>query len=166
MALVGKGICDHFAAHWMDVGYCLDFDPDGNEVDLIEEQGNGNPKKCCRLLMKTWIQEGKGKKPKTWQTLLDILITLDRKAAHDKVKEELQYIQSEQQKKAHAQEMVKVSQPVEETDTGSMLMSLSSMPRTQSPSSLKRHQNNISLPREAERFEFQTDYQPIGSSQD
>ena len=167
MALLSKGISDYFAAHWMNIGYCLDFDPDGNEVDLIEEDGNGNPKKCCRLMLKTWIQGDKGKKPKTWQTLLDILISLDHKTAHDKVKEHLQYIQSEQQKTN--QESIKVTQPVEETATDSILPSMSSnIPglMTRSPESLKRHRNNMSVPHDSEALEFQSEYNPGASSED
>ena len=157
-------ICDYIAAYWMDIGYCLDFDDDGNEVDTIENGGNGNPKKCCTLMLKTWIQGDKGKQPKTWQTLLDILISLDRKTAHDKVKERLQYIQSKQQQKA--QESIKVSQPVEETATDSAMLSVSSTYRNKSPDSIKRHLNNMSLPRDSEAFECQSEQYSVDSSED
>lgn len=152
-------ICDFIAAHWMDIGYCLDFDEDGNEVDMIEEQVGRNPKKCCLLMLKTWIQGKKGKEPKTWQTLLDIIISLDHKTAHDKVKEYLQHIQSEQQRKAQDPESVPLTQPIEETNN---VLSYS-------PSTTRTHSSNTS---DTESLSQQTDelrinnHQPIGSSQD
>ena len=154
MALA-KGICDYIAAHWMDIGYCLDFDEDGNQVDLIESTGHGNPKQCCTLLLKTWIQSDKSKRPKTWQTLLDILLSLDHKAAHDKVKEHLQYIQSKQQSKTPG--LMAVSNPVEES--GDSLQS--STTRTYSPS--LNAVNNGSLSRATEGFDL---HRPTGPSQD
>ncbi len=144
MALA-KEVCNYFAAHWMDIGYCLDFDEDGSQVDLIEEEGSKNPKKCCTLLLKTWIQGNKGK-AKTWQTLLDILLSLDQKTAHDKVKEHLQ-----------RKQQIPVSRPAEDTD--SVTDSLQSAPpsmmsKQRSPESLKRLNNNVSLPHEChEEFE-------------
>lgn len=152
MTLVAKGICDYIAAHWMDIGYCLDFDADGNQVDLIENEGGRNPKKCCTLMLKTWIQGDKGKQPKTWQTLLDILLSLDLKTAHDKVKEHLQYVQSKQQM---TQESTAGSQPIQETVTDSLL---SSIAKPHSPGSLKRFNNN-----EAFHYNQQSH---AGSSQD
>ena len=127
----------------MDIAYCLDFDDDGYQVDLFEREGNRVPMECCMVMLKTWIRGTKGKKPKTWQTLLDILLTLDYKSAHDKVKEHLQYIQSKQQK--NSQESIKVSVPVEETDSDASLSSTTG----QSVESIRRHINNLSLPRES-----------------
>ena len=112
----------------------------------------------------TWLQGSKGKEPKTWQTLLDILLSLNHKAAHDKVKEHLQYEQSKQQKKT--QESIKVSIPVEETDSDTSMSSSSS---GQSLGSIRRHINNISLPRESvesEAFESEAVINPDGPSED
>ena len=169
--MLAKEVCNYFAAYWMDIGYCLDFDEDGSQVDLIEEEGGKNPKKCCTLLLKTWIRGNKGK-AKTWQTLLDILLSLDQKTAHDKVKEHLQ-----------RKQQIPVSRPVEDTD--SVTDSLQSAPpsmmsKQRSPESLKRLNNNVSLSREChEEFEVnQQDqhnsgelvcgqrHQSAGSSQD
>ena len=168
MALV-KGICDYIAAHWMDIAYSLDFDPDGNQVDLIEQQGARDPKRCCELTFKTWIQGTKGKQPQTWQTLLDILISLDHKAAHDKVKEHLQYVQSQQSQQQRSQQQrsqqdeldsVTVSQPVEETHADTMQSYLASMTRDRSPGSLRRFNNNQSLPHESEAYQLASASQP------
>ena len=156
-------ICDYIAAHWMDIGYSLDFDDDGNQVDTIDNECNGNPKKCCTLMLRTWIQKGKGKQPKTWQTLLDILISLDHKTAHDKVKERLQYEQSQQQQ--NTQELIKVSQPVEETATDAAMLSTSSTPRTRSPDSLKRFYNNMSVSRDSEALQLQSEHLRLDSSE-
>ena len=161
MALATE-ICDYIAAHWMDIGYCLDFDDDGNQIDTIENEGNRSPKKCCTLMLRTWIQKDKGKQPKTWQTLLDILISLDHKTAHDKVKEHLQHEQSKQQQKT--QELIKVSQPEEETATNTTMLSVSSTSstsRTRSPDSLKRLYNNMSISRDSEALEFQSEHHPV-----
>ena len=173
MALV-RGISDYIAAHWMDIAYSLDFDPDGNQVDLIEQQGARDPRRCCELTFKTWIQGTKGKQPQTWQTLLDILISLDHKAAHDKVKEHLQYVQSQQSQQQRSQQQrsqqqrsqqdelgsITVSQPVEETHADTMQSYLASMTRDRSPASLRRFNNNQSLPHEPEV------YQPASPSQE
>ena len=142
----------------MDIAYCLDFDDDGYQVDLFEKQGNRVPMECCMVMLKTWIRGTKGKEPKTWQTLLDILLTLDYKSAHDKVKEHLQYVQSKQQK--NSQESVKVSVPEEETNPDTSLSSSSG----QSIESIRRHMNNMSLPRES--VESEAPNYPGGPSED
>ena len=156
-------ICGYIAAHWMDIGYCLDFDDDGNQVDTIDSECNGNPKKCCSLMLRTWIQKGKGKEPKTWQTLLDILISLDHKTAHDKVKEHLQREQSQQQQ--NIQELIKVYQPIEETTADAAMLSMSSTPRTRSPDSLKRFYNNMSVSRDSEALQLQSEHLQLDSSE-
>ena len=143
---LAKEICDYIAAHWMDIAYCLDFDDDGNQVDLIEKEGHRNPKECCMKMFTTWLQGSKGKEPKTWQTLLDILLSLNHKAAHDKVKEHLQYEQSKQQK--NTQESIKVSVPVEETNSDTSLSSTLG----QSTESIRRHLNNVSFPHESANY--------------
>ena len=138
----------------MDIGYSLDFDEDGNQVDLIEGEGNGNPRKCCMLMLKTWIQSGKGKQPLSWQTLLDIILSLDHKTAHDKVKE---YLLNEQRKKL--QDSIPTIHPIEATHDS--LQSYS--PRTSSPSNIDSLQSYQTEPPSLHPL---SDHQPAGSSQD
>ena len=73
------------AADWRDIGYRLDFDADGNEIDVIAEECREHPKKCCVAMLKKWIQGKAGVKPVTWQTLLQIILSEDHQAAHDSI---------------------------------------------------------------------------------
>jgi len=132
----------------MDIGYSLDFDEDGNQVDLIEKQEGRNPKDCFMLMVKTWIRSEKGKLC-SWQTLLDILLSLDLKTAHDKVKE---YLLSEQKKKL--QDSIPTGVPVEATHNS-----------LQSFSSCTSSSNNAGSSESLDTISF-NQHQPIGSSQD
>ena len=73
------------AADWRDIGYRLDFDADGNEIDVIAEECREHPKKCCVAMLKKWIQGKAGIKPVKWKTLLQIILSEDHQAAHDSI---------------------------------------------------------------------------------
>lgn len=105
-------INDFIAAHWMDIGYSLNFDDDGNQVDLIAAQGQNNPKNCCKLVLQTWVRGTTGVRPVSWKKLLDIVLSLGHKAAHDKIKD---YLVREFQKSPKA--VQRLTQPVSATDS-------------------------------------------------
>ena len=62
-------------AYWEEVAYVLEFD--FSDVGAIQMERNGDPKKCCLQLLKDWLYTNKGRKPKTWQTLLASLEELE-----------------------------------------------------------------------------------------
>jgi len=56
-------------AEWEDLAYALHFE--ALKVDAIKENGHHDPKKCCRELLKVWINTELGIAPKTWSMLLE-----------------------------------------------------------------------------------------------
>ena len=101
MALIQEVSC-FIHAHWKGIGYRLDFDAVGNEIDGIIEEYQANPKKCCVAMLKKWIQGTSEVKPVSWKTLLQIILSEDHKATHDSVMEILhkkqQLLYQEQEK--------------------------------------------------------------------
>ena len=66
-------IIKSLAPCWKNFGVLLEFDDDGNQLELIEsENGQHNPHKCCQAMMRHWIA-GNGEQPTTWRTLLALL---------------------------------------------------------------------------------------------
>ena len=115
-------INDFIAAHWMDIGYSLNFDEDGNQVDLIAAQGQNNPKACCKLVLQKWLKGAVGVQPVSWKTLLEIVLGLGHKSAHDKIKD---YLVRELRKSPRA--MHKLTEPVSATPDSFQSSGLSSM---------------------------------------
>ena len=61
------------AHRWKDVGTLLDFDPTGNQLNLIEaDKVKEGPVSCCQFMFQYWL-EGNGVKPVTWDKLIEIL---------------------------------------------------------------------------------------------
>ena len=62
------------APMWWAVGDLLDFDRSGKTMDTIygEEYQRGGEEAVCRKMFQLWL-DGKGRKPVSWATLLDIM---------------------------------------------------------------------------------------------
>ena len=62
---------------WEYIAEALHYDL--SIIKDIEVRGGGNPKKCCRELLKDWLMTNNGAKagPKTWSTLLNALKKID-----------------------------------------------------------------------------------------
>ena len=65
-------IIEAVAPVWKRLGYLLDFDPNGQKLDLIKtnHQAEG-AEVCCEEMFKHWLA-GNGK-PATWGTLIELL---------------------------------------------------------------------------------------------
>ena len=59
------------APKWYDFGDYLDFDPTGEKLDQIKAEGQ-EPTVCCRNMFQHWLK-GNGRKPATWETLIELL---------------------------------------------------------------------------------------------
>ena len=59
------------APNWYDFGDYLDFDPTGEKLDQIKAEGQ-EPTVCCRNMFQHWLK-GNGRKPATWETLIELL---------------------------------------------------------------------------------------------
>ena len=60
------------AAKWKDFGYLLDFDETGRTLNRIAKDHPLDAEECCAQMMREWL-EGRGSKPATWATLIDLL---------------------------------------------------------------------------------------------
>ena len=66
------------ATDWKDFGYSLEFDNNGQALDLIEKEcGRRDPVACYQQMMKKWIRGG-GKQPASWRTLVRLLREFER----------------------------------------------------------------------------------------
>ena len=69
-------IISRLAPHWRDLGYIMNFDPTGSEIETIEQKYRGDPKDCCRAVFQHWLN-GNGLTPCSWRTLIELLNDLD-----------------------------------------------------------------------------------------
>ena len=65
-------IIDTVATEWIALGYALNFSD--SEIDHIKTSEHDNDKKCCRELLKCWLQRPvDGGDEVTWQRLLEAI---------------------------------------------------------------------------------------------
>ena len=58
-------------ADWEDVAYLLEYTD--FKINSIKESHHQNPRKCCRELLKDWLDTNRGVCPKNWSTLLNTI---------------------------------------------------------------------------------------------
>ena len=81
-------IRDHLAANWEDLFLCLGFEPaeeNQSMIAVIQKNNPGRVRDACREVLLMWLQ-GKGRKPVTWTTLVDVLYDLGEATLADKIK--------------------------------------------------------------------------------
>ena len=59
------------AEKWKDIGFQLDFDDTGQQLDAIETCCKNDPLSCCHAMFQHWLK-GNGV-DRTWGTLIAIL---------------------------------------------------------------------------------------------
>ena len=73
------------ARQWKDIGDLLDFDTEGQTLELIEadhkQEGHAA---CCREVFTFWLK-GNGRKA-TWEVLIELLDDIDRSELANQVK--------------------------------------------------------------------------------
>ena len=72
-------IISELAPCWRDLGFLMNFDLRGKEVETIEQKYRGDPKNCCRAMFQHWL-DGNGVRPCTWGTLIELLEDCDQVA--------------------------------------------------------------------------------------
>ena len=78
-------ITEAVAPVWKRLGYLLDFDPNGQKLDVIEaSQIVQGPVVCCEEMFKFWLA-GNGK-PATWGTLIELLEDCGKSQLAEQVK--------------------------------------------------------------------------------
>ena len=79
MGVLNKIVVSKISANWEDVAYALDFEI--HTVEFITSKHYGDPKKCCKELLKNWLITSNGVRPKSWSTLLSKLKDVEELAA-------------------------------------------------------------------------------------
>jgi hypothetical protein len=77
-------IISRLAPCWRDLGYIMNFDPTGAEIESIEQKYRGDPKDCCRAMFQHWLN-GNGKRPCSWGTLIELLEDCDQQALLEEI---------------------------------------------------------------------------------
>ena len=73
------------APKWKDFAIYLDFDPDGQTLNLIEaEQKMNGPVACCQAMFQHWLA-GNGV-PATWGTLIELLQDAEQSHLAEQIK--------------------------------------------------------------------------------
>ena len=70
-------IISELAPSWRDVGYLMNFDLRGKEIETIDQKHRGDPKHCCRAMFQHWL-DGNGVRPCSWGTLIELLNDCDQ----------------------------------------------------------------------------------------
>ena len=83
-------IIQQVAPKWMDFATSLDFDPNGNTMQVISQRCRGDPEACCREMMQTWLK-GKGRQPATFELLMEILDECNLIVLAQQVKDAIPY---------------------------------------------------------------------------
>ena len=65
---LNRFVIPEIEAHWEEVAYALDFEI--SAVKSIHTKHNGDPKKCCQELLKSWLTTSQGVSPKILLILL------------------------------------------------------------------------------------------------
>ena len=79
-----KDIVAEIQNDYIRLGGCLLKDGSGNKVRGIEKAERGVPVEITEEILRQWLQ-GKGKKPVTWQTLVDCLQEAQLNVAADDI---------------------------------------------------------------------------------
>ena len=78
-------IIESVAPQWKELGDLLDFDSEGQTLELIEANNQQKgPVVCCREMFITWLK-GKGREA-TWGVLIELFDDIDQSELARKVK--------------------------------------------------------------------------------
>ena len=62
---------------WRDLGFLMNFDQRGTEVETIEKKYRGDPKECCCAMFQHWLN-GNGVRPCSWHKLIELIDDIDQ----------------------------------------------------------------------------------------
>ena len=78
-------IIESIVSVWKDVGYLMDFDPEGRKVECIEAEHahkHNGPYICCQEMFKLWLDHPDA----TWKNLIELLIDSKQRVLAEQVK--------------------------------------------------------------------------------
>ena len=77
-------VIKRMAPHWRDLGFLMDFDESGTELDTIDSKHRGDPKECCRAVFQCWVN-GNGVRPCSWRKLIEIVKDCDQEVLAEEI---------------------------------------------------------------------------------
>ena len=81
-------IISRLAPRWRDLGYIMNFDTTGAEIEMIDQKYRGDPKECCRAMFQLWLS-GYGVRPCSWGTLIELLEDCEQEALAEEIQSAL-----------------------------------------------------------------------------
>ena len=72
-------IISRVAPFWRELGFLMNFDKSGTEINTIDQKYRGDPKDCCRAMFQHWLN-GNGVKPCSWHKLIELIDDCDQEA--------------------------------------------------------------------------------------
>ena len=70
-------IINRIASYWRELGFLMNFDDNGTEINTIEKKHRGDPKECCQTMFQHWLN-GNGVKPCLWRKLIELIDDCDQ----------------------------------------------------------------------------------------
>ena len=70
-------IIKRVATFWRQLGFLMDFDEIGTQLDIIEKNNPSNAEACCQAMFQHWVK-GNGVKPCSWRKLIELLDDCDQ----------------------------------------------------------------------------------------
>ena len=72
------------APNWRDLGFLMNFDHRGTEIETIEKKCRGDPKDCCRAMFQHWLS-GNGVRPCSWRKLIELINDCDQEVLAEEI---------------------------------------------------------------------------------
>ena len=76
-------IRDHLAPKWEDLATYMHFERATSMI--IGTDNVGKVEDACQRVLEKWL-DGKGRKPVTWETLINVLVDVEKSELADKIK--------------------------------------------------------------------------------
>ena len=71
-------IIKRMATHWRKIGFLMDFDETGTQLDIIGKNHPFDAEACCQAVFKHWVK-GNGIRPCSWRKLIELIDICDQK---------------------------------------------------------------------------------------
>ena len=72
-------IINRVAPFWHELGFLMNFDKSGTEINTIDQKYRGDPKDCCQAMFQHWLN-GNGVKPCSWRKLIESIDDCEQEA--------------------------------------------------------------------------------------
>ena len=77
-------IIKRMAPHWRQLGFLMDFDETGTQLDIIDKNHPLDAGACCQAIFQHWVK-GNGVRPCSWRKLIEMIDDCDQEALAEEI---------------------------------------------------------------------------------